>query len=181
MSVLYPTVSALLVGGILLSTGLMHLKSVSSFGDAIAQQGVVPRAMARTLALVLVAAEVAIGGTMLAAFAIGRFDVAGGSAIAGVGLLAAYAGHAFYVAHTRKAPVPCGCSRSDLAMSGSVAIRALMLMVIAVVSISVRNLQATDVLQVSAELAVAAMAAASIGILLWFLPYVARPTERYSS
>lgn len=145
-----------------------HVAGPGALRDALRLHRVLPR---RAVPVVTVAAPVAEG--LLGAA--GLAAVAGGSRTGVVLVMAAsallfgtYAGYLRYVLSTGRGG-PCGCSRTDIPISGWAAGRALVYALLATVGGLLAE-SAVPLLTDPAELITVTVAALTFTGLLWFLP-----------
>jgi hypothetical protein len=164
---LLASVAAAVVLGTLLATGVAHLRHPESLAKALAAHGVLPAP--GPVAVLVIAAELALGAGGCAALAVPAWSGArpaflGGGAF----LLALFTCYGWYVRSTGRAG-SCGCSRTALPMTGWVVARAAVLTGLALTA-STLAAHAGPVPGRPAESAVALLAAACFAVLLWQLP-----------
>lgn len=167
MTTLLGSVAAYTVIFVLLVAAVGHLASPATLTRAVTAHGVFRWPVAVAAAVTLIEIGLAVAGIVAVSVqSVGwlRYPVFGTSAV----LFASYSGYSHRVRRTRP-DAPCGCSRHDLPVTGWVVIRGCLLAGIAclgaVTSDSVLTLD-----QPGLPLAIALLAAATFGVLLWHLP-----------
>lgn len=141
---------------------------------ALIAHRVVPRHAAWTVAVAVTAVE-----TVLAALLLAGLVVSGPSpfVLAGaVALFAAYGGYAWYVTASGRGG-PCGCGIAEVPMGPWVAGRAFVLAALALPGAAAPGM-VPPLTAFDSRLVVVLLAAATIAILLWYLPAaMAQPEE----
>lgn len=167
MTTLLGSVAAYTVIFVLLVAAVGHLASPGALSRAVTAQGVSNSPVVLTVAVIVAETGLAVAGIVAVSVeSVGwlRYLVLGTSAM----LFASYSGYSQRVRRSRP-DAPCGCSRHDLPATGWVVIRGYLLAGIAclgaVTSDSVLTLD-----QPGFSLAIALLAAATFGVLLWHLP-----------
>jgi Methylamine utilisation protein MauE len=143
-----------------------HLSRPDALRRAVAVHGLLP---ALPVAAVVIACEGVLGGAGIAALVFGSGGRVLVASMAGSGLLFVLFGcYGWYVWSSGRGG-PCGCSRSELPMSGWVVVRAFALAGLALVGL----LLAGSVLPADrpgTDLIIVLLAAATFACLLWQLP-----------
>jgi hypothetical protein len=176
VDVLLGSVAAYTVVATLLVSSAAHLSRPAALTRALAAHRVLPAPAA--VAGLVVTAELLLAGAGVVAL---HTDGRGLRLAVGLGaaaLLGLYAGYGRHVLATGGTG-PCGCSRTELPMSGWVVTRAAVLAVLALVGAALSD-AVVGWGRVDADLAVVLLAAATFTVGLWHLPsamHHPRPVE----
>ncbi|WP_067488440.1 MauE/DoxX family redox-associated membrane protein [Actinomadura hibisca] len=171
MSGLLTGVAAVAVPLVLLASLAGQLRRPGSLAAALRAQRTVPDTLIVPVAAVVIVAEAVAGGAGAAGALLGETVLLRAGLIASAALLVAYAAYSGHVARTRRG-VPCGCAGARTPMTVWVAVRAAALAVLAAAG------TAGTLPSRAGELAVVAVAGATLAVLLWTLPQALTVKER---
>lgn len=152
------------VVAVLLAACAGHLARPGTLTGALAAHRVLPAP--RTVAALVVLAEGGLG--VAGAIGLVRGDRPVAALLGGATLLALLGGYGAYVLETGRGG-PCGCSLSDLPMSGWTVARAFLLAGLALAGGTLAD-PVAPLGRPGAQQAVLLLAAATLGLLIWQLP-----------
>ncbi|WP_018657870.1 MauE/DoxX family redox-associated membrane protein [Actinomadura flavalba] len=174
MTIFLSAAGTFLVVLVLAAGAAGHVRSPGVLGAALRTHGALPSFLVRPLAVAVPAAEAAITGVALCAFAAGSGGVLRAALVAAAVLTGGYAIYTGYIARTRE-NVPCGCSSASGTLTGWVALRAGVLAAIAAGAALGAD---AAVRATGSETVVTALAGAVFAALLWEAPALAdRPAR----
>lgn len=160
-------VGAIAVGLVLVRSGVAHLRHIEAFSLILRAQGTPADSLARSLAVVVGAAETLVGSIMLGGIVASQASWLRAAALCAAAMFAVFATHLALL--LRKAPnVPCGCGAASTPVSIWGVVRAGALGLLAIVA----GLGAGSTSHpIPTEVwAMGAVGGAAFGTVLWLLP-----------
>jgi hypothetical protein len=162
-----------IIGGLVASLSLLwsggsHLLHQSRFGSDIVAQQLIPSSLARSLALVLTAAELIVGAAGLFAVASAPNRVAAPFAWAATIVLAIFACYLWILLKTGSS-APCGCTATGRPVSQLALLRSSLLAVCAAAFAVAQGSFAWEPLS-AGEVLICALASVTYFTFLWLLP-----------
>ena len=170
MATLSTAVAAGVVLLVLLAGCAAHLSRPTALPAALRAHGVLPAPVVPAAAVAVPAAEGLLGLAGAAALLAGSRDGLVLVLAAAAGLFGLYAGYSRHALGRAPAGAPCGCSRTEVPLTGWVAGRALALAALAAAAALLAGPAAALPPSGAAESTLVLLAAPSCALLLWALP-----------